>query len=1058
MPWRCDACDGGNPAGTRFCGHCGTPAASNAPGEAAAREPVAPPAAGAASRKGTAADDSRPADERRLVTALFADISGFTTLADKLDPDELHEIVSPLISRLAGVAERYEGTIAKYAGDALLVFFGAPVAYEDHAVRALLVAMEMHREIVKAVLGLPLEAAGLQLHIGVNSGHVIAGMFGGEIDADYSILGDAVNMAQRLESVAPPGETYAGETVVDLTRGRFEFESLGGLKLKGKDKPLPAWRLIGEKTAAGWSPERVAGGALVGRETEVADISKVVTTLVREGRGGVLTVVGDPGVGKSALLEEIKGLPDARRAQWLQARCVSYGSTLPYWPYADLVRRYASGGSEDEDAMAASLERLGLRPSLPFFRRLIGLTTGNDPEDAAVADLEPEAFRRGLHEALVSWFEAMAREAPVVLVIEDIHWADASTIALSKHLVRLCPRTRMLVYLTARPDAARLVDEVSCEAENCQHRAVVLGPLDDDGVRRLVEGTLAGPTPAGFVDIVAERSAGNPFFAQEMLHALLEDGTLFREGGTWQIAEEWDVEAVPPTVEGVLSARIDRLSKPAAGLLQTAAVIGRVVRMPLLRALCEDVEDLPVLLDRLVEGTFLDRSDSAEEEALVFHHALILDVAYSRLMRRHRKELHRRVAEVGERIYGAGDDLIDFLARHYYLAEAGAKAVDYLVRAGDRARRLFASEEAVLQFSRAAEVARTDGTGLLPDVLFDLGDLNEQLGRYEEALKIYAEMRVASGDLRAWRGLASTYRHRGEYAEAAAVIDEAFEAADRSGGDKAPLWLERSWSLGLAGRLTDAIQALEAGLAAAGDRSDAVAGQLLLELTRLLTLVHRYDDAMTHVGHAREILETLEDHIGLTKALRLTGDLLRFTGRLDEAVPALERALELAGRTGKAEEIGACLLTLGMVQMERGHLEEAIACDQRAIEVSERIGAASGRAVGYANLAEKLMLHGDLAEALRYCEKGLEFAKRIGLRWVVADATQTLASIRLRQGKLGEAVTCAERAAQRFEEMGASPRAAQALAIGIEALEKNGERERAEEMLARSRSLAAASD
>src|SRR4051812_7730764 len=274
--WPCRACGADNPEGTRFCGHCGT------------------------RREDPAVDEDR--DERRLVTALFADISGFTTLADRLDEEALHAVIAPVIAGLAGVAERYEGFIAKYAGDALLVFFGAPVAHEDDAVRALHVASEMHRTLPGLIDQLPQDARGLELHIGVNSGRVISGQFGGDLRSDYSILGDAVNVAQRLESVAPAGETYVGRTTYDLTREHFELEWVGDLTVKGKPEPVAAWRLVG---STGTADVGALGSGFIGRDAELAAIDEVLGAL-RGGSGGIVVVNGQPGVGKSRLTDEVR--------------------------------------------------------------------------------------------------------------------------------------------------------------------------------------------------------------------------------------------------------------------------------------------------------------------------------------------------------------------------------------------------------------------------------------------------------------------------------------------------------------------------------------------------------------------------------------------------------------------------------------------------------------------------------------------------------------------------------------------------------------------------------
>ena len=440
----------------------------------------------------------------------------------------------------------------------------------------------------------------------------------------------------------------------------------------------------------------------------------------------------------------------------------------------------------------------------------------------------------------------------------------------------------------------------------------------------------------------------------------------------------------------------------------------------------------------------------------MFHHALVQDAAYSRLLRRQRRTLHLRVAEVAESLYGAGDETIDLLARHLYLGEAGEKAAEYLVRAGARARRLFANAEAILHYGRAVEVARGDAAlaALLPATLIELADLQELVGDYDEALRLYTEVRDETHDVRAWRGLASTLRKQGEFEGALAVVDEAFSTDALTGRDLRPLWLERGWTLSVMGRYDEGVDAFEAGLILDERKDDEVAGQLLLQTARAETLLGVHDEALGHALAAERIFTDRDDPRGLASTLRIIGDAHRDAGRPDEAAQALRRGLALAERVGSAEEIGACLINLGLAEMERGELAEAVACDRRAIEEFERIGHGTGRATGYANLAEKLALQEDYEEALEQCAKALELSRAIGNSVTVADALRTASRIRLEQGEFADAAAQAEEAAKLFGEMGITRWEAESLELAADALEQNGEGERADTLRAEARSLA----
>jgi len=1027
MTWGCISCHGTNPEGTRFCGHCGTP------------------------HDRVETDGNK--DERRLITALFADISGFTSLADRLDTDHLHQVISPVISVLAGVAEDYGGTLAKYAGDAVLVFFGAPVAQEDHATRALWCATEMHRALADAIPRLPADAHGLELHIGVNSGTVVAGMFGGDIGADYSILGDSVNVAQRLESVASGGETYVGETTWQLTNTQFELDALGDLTLKGKSKPVKAWRLIAP-AESGSSSSRTAqvASVLVGRGAELRTVQKVL-----DAGSGIVSLTAEPGGGKTRLSEEIRVLAEAAGYRWLDGRCVSYGTSLAYWPYIDVLRRTYGIRIEQDPTIAAAeladrLSAAGVREVAAYFARLLGLPPPSGVPD--ISALEGEAFVRALHDAFISWVTALTVVEPVILAIEDIHWSDAASIDLSSAVAQFTADLPIILCLTGRPEALDTLVRLS-ELASPDRRAVIpLGPLDRFSTASVAEQVLGRPPGEQFLDMVLERSGGNPFFIRELVRSLRDSGALEPHDGRWELRPDWDVSGLPPTIEGVLSARIDRLPRSAAHLLQVASVIGRRVNVALLEGIAEDVVGLPRTLDRLVTAGFLDRLNLDGQTVLNFHHALVVDAAYSRLMERERRDLHRRVAETGEVIYGSGDDVIDLLARHFYLAGAGVKAVQYLEQAAERSKRLFANEEAVLHIRRALELAQATEriASRIPVLNLALAELEDVVGRYDEATLLYQTVRQTTGDIDAWRGLASLARRRGDPQGALSLLDEAFHNEQLNGADLSPLWLERAMALIVEGSFLEAIEAAEAGLAVAGADITPVVGNLLLQETQAELFLRRVSDALEHAMRAREVMDRCGDPRRLAIALRVLGVAQIEAGDYGEGAAALRRGLELAERTGTVDEIVSCLINLGLGELRSGDLDAAIEHDRRALELTERVGLTVGQTIASVNLADTLLQRGDLDEAECVCRRGLSMAGEVGQSWALADATRIMATIRLRLGFAEDAMGWAEKAAASFVEMGDPSSATEALHVAAEAAAHAGDEQRARSLMARARS------
>ncbi|PWU21018.1 MAG: hypothetical protein C5B48_11785, partial [Candidatus Rokuibacteriota bacterium] len=946
-------------------------------------------------------------EERRLITALFADISGFTALADRLDPERLLEVIDPVIAALSSVVGRHEGYVEKFAGDALMALFGAPVSHEDDAARALRTALEMHAELARIVPTLPHEPE-LTLHVGVNSGHGIARILGSEARMDYAVLGDSVILAQRLESAAPPGETYVSETTMQLTKDLFRFDGVGDLKLKGKSEPVQAWRLLGERSSRRGGR---SAASLVGRGRELQSVARALD-------GAVVTITGEAGVGKSHLVEAACDAATDAGATWLAARCLSYGAGLAYWPYAELLRADPHASTD------------------PYFARLLGGDAAAD-----LQRLEPEAFRRELHAAFTAWFGAHRDRGPTVLVLEDIHWADPSSLALTRELLR---SARVGMILTGRPEAEQRLAELTGDVADVTQ--LVLGALDNDAVAAVAAAVLGSAAPQELIRFVGRRTDGNPFFVKELVRELRDSHALIGADGGWELRPGWDERDVPLTIEGVVAARIDLLPRPAAATLGTASVIGRRVPLPLLRALEGEIA-LEESLDQLVAAGLLDRSASDGVELLSFHHALVQDVAYGRLLRRNRRDLHRRVGETAEDLYGAGDDVIDLLARHFYLGEAGEKAVGYLVRAGARAKQLFANEEAILHFRHASELS--------PDteILLRLADLYELVGSYDDALATYERVRAATGDVRAWRGLASTHRRRGQYLQAFDTVNDALHSDELRGQDVLPLWLEGGWSLSVAGHVEEAADMFVAALETADGRSEAVVGHLLLRLAHTETVRGDFDEAVEHTLRAEPMFAAADDPRGLASTMRIRGEAQARAGRLADASATLRHGLELARRTGSVEEIGGCLINLGIVEFERGAVEEAIECDRGAIEEFERVGHGSGRTTAYANLAHKLAHSDRVDEAEVWAERALALANRIGHAVSRADATDTLAAIQMRLGRFEEAGQLAEEAAALYLEIGMGDQARAALADAADAWAQAGEGARARAASERAQTL-----
>lgn len=980
-----------------------------------------------------------------MVTSLFADVSGFTTLADMLEPEELHEVIAPVISGLAEIAERYEGFIAKYAGDALLVFFGAPVAHEDDAERAVRVALEMHSALPSFAVQLPEGAKDLTLHIGINTGRVVAGRFGGDARSDYSILGDAVIVAQRLESVAGSGDTYVGESTYELTKDKFRYESLGEMQLKGKLRAVPAWRLLGTRKSVAISGEGLDRPAfpLVGREEEMAEVWSVLDRL-GGGHGGVVTIRAEPGVGKSRLLREIREQASDAGVRWYQGRSVSYGGGIAYHPWTDLIRQVARIRPEDDLALAS--ERLdaaleGASEAREPFAVLLGLAGHNEVT-------HPEAFRQALRRGVVTWLRALESRGPIVLAFEDFHWADASSVGLLTDLQGAMADSGVLFLVTARPEGRDVLEKIQRAAGHA--RALDLQPLAPGAIRELVGHALGGVAPIELLATATERSGGNPLFVAEIVRALQDGGDIVKVGGRWRMRPGWDASHVPDSVERVLASRIDLLPPDETNVIQLAAVVGRVVPLRVADRLVREIEGGRAALERLVARRLLERTIWVGEDAVMFSHALVQEVAYARLLKRHRKELHRHVAETIELEWGTGDDVIDLLARHLYLGDAGDAAVDALVRAAARARRLYANEEAIGHLRRAAELTGDDRT----DILLDLAKLEETVGHLDRAAALYGVLRARSV-IAAWSGLSSILRKQGDYRSASAVAGDGLEHA-QTDTERALLLLERARALGGGDDTHEAIACLRSGVAIAENSDPSLRGELLVTLARHEQMTGALRAAVEHATEALTLFQQADDLHRTASALRILGGIHYVMGEHGQATAVLRRAIEIAQRVGDVEEVAASLLNLALSLQAVGDLDESIKANNEAMTLFDAVGLRGGQLAAMNNLALALLLDGKATEAREVCERCIALAEEVDYAALVAEALDTLVAVLIELRDFAGAALAATRAAEGFAAAGDVSRAADLLTATASRV-RHDARDRAEALTAFARSLEVAS-
>ena len=966
--------------------------------------------------------------ERKTVSVLVCDLFGLAGPPGG-DPEDDQALAAQARRRVRREVEAFGGTVEKTIGDAVVAVFGAPLAHEDDAERAVRAGLRIVEAIVDDMDGGP----SFQVTVGVDTGEAVVSHERAEGEDEALVVGAVVGRATRIQAGAPADGVVVGTETYRQTQRVFAYEELEHLHLKGAPEPIALWRATAPRARFGTDLTRSHTVPLVGRELERRLLESAFERAVHDDSVQLVTLVGEPGLGKSRLVAELFEYVDGQPAlvRWRQGRCLPYGEGITFWALGEIVKAQA-GILESDTAEAAAAKLDAAVPAdesdREWLKARLAPLVGVDSGPAVEREEAYSAWRRFL--------EALASDGPAVIVFEDLHWADEALLAFLEYLADWAEGVPLLILCTARPELYERHPAWAGGKRNAT--SVNLARLSDDETARLISALLdAAVLPDDVQTLILERAGGNPLYAEEFVRMLGDRQLLVQSGGSLRLREGADVP-FPEGIQALIAARLDTLTAERKAMLQDAAVLGKVFWAGAVAAMTG--RDVGVVRDAFHELSRMELvrparlSSMAGEAEYAFWHVLVRDVAYAQVPRAARSQKHRAAAEWIERqAPGRIEDLADVLAHHYMHAlelartagahaeavELEARALRFLVLAGDRSLSLDVAQ-AGSYYARALDLAPSDHP-----------ERQVILMRRLEAL-----------------------RQSGRYVEGLEILDVALQTPGLSDLDVGLFRLEQGWMLSLAGRVEQAIEALEEGLDVTERGRDDVVGQLRLQLARALTIQGEFEPALEHVIESQRIFEEHENLRGLSMCARLEGDVYRKLERRDEAASTLERGLRLAESVGSVEELGGCLINLSLVEHERGALDAAIAYCRRAVAEFERIGHGSGRAQGYANLAQMLADAGAYEEALEYCERSQLVARGIGHALSIADTTDTMAAIALRRGELALAAARAEEAAALYLDIGAAPQAAQSLRIAAEAWEAQGEAGRAGASAERARALA----
>jgi len=648
--------------------------------------------------------------ERKLVTVLFADVANFTSISEKLDPEEVHKIMDGCFRIMMDEIHRFEGTMNQFMGDGVMALFGAPVAHEDHAQRACYAALS----IQKAMIGYSRQVKerwgiDFTMRIGLNSGPVIVGNIGDDLRMDYTAMGDTTNLAARVQQAANPGEVWTSRETLNVIQNYFDYEPVGEVSLKGKAQPQKLYRLISEKLAVRTRFDAGLGRRMaefVGRRSEMETLLSAFKR-AKVGKAQLVDVVGEAGVGKSRLVYEFQKLLRTD-VTFLNGFCISHGRIIGFLPVRDVVKaafRITEGMTEEEAGKRIE-EQVGkeLAEMIPFYRNLLSLSVG----DAGFHSLEPEGRKFGTFEAVKELLLALSQKKPLVVFLEDVHWLDKASEEFFAFFSRCIKGQRILMISAYRPGLS------PPWAQSANYQRLEVETLDFESSAKLLRNMVGGLTLNPELEWkIVEEAGGNPFFVEEILKELIERGDLIKTDDRYLCNKPIDQLEIPSNVQGVLAARMDRLSEGLKRTMQVASVIGRDFAFRILRYVMDLGDELRTHLTSLVGLEILHEKALYPELEYTFKHALTQEVAYNSLLRQRRQEIHGQIGKAIEELYADRlEEYCEVLAHHYGRSDHLLKAIDYLISAGEKSNQKGASQSACEFFDKAIEVAEGKGVEL----------------------------------------------------------------------------------------------------------------------------------------------------------------------------------------------------------------------------------------------------------------------------------------------------------------------------------------------------------
>jgi len=983
--------------------------------------------------------------QRRNVTVLFADLCGYTALSAHLDEEDLFELVQKYIHALASAVYKYEGIIDKLTGDGLMALFGAPIAFENNAERAVRAALEM-QTCVRA-LSLDTQSAlgtEIKMRVGLHSGTVIVGGISSNQLMDYTAIGDTVNLAHRIEEAAAPGSVMVSTSVYNQTGALFNYSPGMALNLKGISQPVIAYQVLSEKEHPGFM-RGIAGLStpMVGRDKELELLEQVIVDLSRHKRGAFVHITGEAGIGKSRLVGElIKKLPAG--ITLMQGKSLAYRRTVPYSIFTNLLRRVLGASTNTPDTQLGMLlgEHLQLIAGnrapeiLPYLEHLLSLPYSDPGSAERIRYLDASQLRQQLFLAFRTYLSVAARHSPLLLVLDDLHWVDEASLDLLKFVSDTIRAEALVIIAISRPiqeGPLQKFQEWASRVLKKRYYHLAVKSLSDDQSELLLSLLLSIKSfPPALRSQIIQRAAGVPFYLEEILRMLIDKGLFKRTNQQWvfEPSVAWESLGVPETLQELILARMDRLTPAERHILQISAVIGNSFNLTLLKSIIpyDYLDQFETTIKTLNMRGFIIPHTDGNEEDYAFRHLLVSETIYNTILRRERQRLHGLIGAAIEKLYHEHlDDYVELLARHYGWSPQLERALYYSILAGQKASRGYLNDQAREHFEHALKLLskveashvqkRQIHTGL-GDVFLLQGEYLVARQHFFEALKTFCEEDLSAEGIqisKLHRKISATYERQGDYEQSLAQIAKAQQILANLDNppliEQAQILNDIGWIDLQRGRVDEAETKLTKALSLAtrGTQYDVISS-IYNRLGGIYFQKGQLDLASYYVRKSLVIREELGDTLGVARSYNNLGLLGWRKGDWDQALDNFTRSLELHASLGDIEGLIQLHSNIGLLQTDRGDLEEAKKHLTEGLQMAQQIGHGFLEGLGYMHMSRYWLAAAEWKKSTENCELALAIFEELDAQENIAALYTAMGVATKEQGELDKASEYSEKA------------------------------------------------